>query len=121
MTCKLGKVSVAKNVCSQMVESVSISAASYVYLWFACVLCSGAVVTQFHAQVNSLTTQGYLLEGFINLWIPSMVRIFTSVWTGNLSQGFIDTFSVGSPPWTHPLISECSIVRAFRPENSPPD
>ena len=27
---------------------------------------------------NSLTTVGYLLEVFIKLWIPSMVRIFTS-------------------------------------------
>ena len=31
--------------------------------------------------VNSLTTVGYLLEVFIRLWIPSMVRIFTSAWS----------------------------------------
>ena len=31
--------------------------------------------------VNSLTTVGYLLEVFIGLWIPSMVRIFTSAWS----------------------------------------
>ena len=36
--------------------------------------------------------------------------------TGNLGQSFIDTFSVGSWPWTHPLISERSLVRALRPE-----
>ena len=30
---------------------------------------------------NSLTTVGYLLEVFIRLWIPSMVRIFTSAWS----------------------------------------
>ena len=68
-----------------------------------------AVVT-YMSPVNFLTNVGYLLEVFIRLWIPSMVRIFTSVWsysTGNLSQGFIDTFSVVSRPWTHPLISEC--------------
>ena len=29
---------------------------------------------------NSLTTVGYVLEVFIRLWIPSMVRIFTSAW-----------------------------------------
>ena len=41
--------------------------------------------------VNSLTTVGYLLDVFIKLWIPSTVRIFTSVWsgTGNLGQSFI--------------------------------
>ena len=32
-------------------------------------------------DVNSLTTVGYLLEVFIRLWIPSMVRIFTSAWS----------------------------------------
>ena len=42
--------------------------------------------------VNSLTTVGYLQEVFIKLWIPSMVRIFTSAWIGNLSQGFIRPF-----------------------------
>ena len=31
--------------------------------------------------INSLTTVGYLLEVFIRLWIPSMVRIFTSAWS----------------------------------------
>ena len=28
-----------------------------------------------------ITTVGYLLEVFIKLWIPSMVRIFTSTWS----------------------------------------
>ena len=32
-------------------------------------------------RFNSLTTVGYLLEVFIRLWIPSMVRIFTSAWS----------------------------------------
>ena len=31
--------------------------------------------------LNSLTTVGYLLDVFIKLWIPSMVRIFTSAWS----------------------------------------
>ena len=31
--------------------------------------------------VNSFTTVGYLLEVFIKLWIPCMVRIFTSAWS----------------------------------------
>ena len=30
---------------------------------------------------NSLTTVGYLLDVFIKLWIPSMLRIFTSTWS----------------------------------------
>ena len=30
---------------------------------------------------NSLTTVGYLLELFIRLWIPSLVRISTSAWS----------------------------------------
>ena len=30
---------------------------------------------------NSLTTVGYLLEVFIKLCIPSMVRTFTSAWS----------------------------------------
>ena len=71
-------------------------------------------------QFNSLTTVGYLLEVFIMLWIPSMVRIFIfclKARTGNLSQGFIDIFSVGSQPWTR----ERSIVRALQPENAPQD
>ena len=34
------------------------------------------------SNVNSLTTTvGFLLEVFIMLWIPSMVRIFTSAWS----------------------------------------
>ena len=32
-------------------------------------------------HINSLTTVGYLLVVFIKLWIPSMVRIFTSAWS----------------------------------------
>ena len=40
---------------------------------------------------------------------------------GNLSQGFIDTFSMGSQPWTHPLIGKHPIVSILRPENAPPD
>ena len=32
-----------------------------------------------------------------------------------------DTFYVGSQPWTHPLISKHSVVRALRPENAPLD
>ena len=32
-------------------------------------------------QLNFLTTVGYLLEVFIRLWIPSLVRISTSVWS----------------------------------------
>ena len=32
-------------------------------------------------SINSLTTVGYLLDVFIKLWIPSMVRIFTSAWS----------------------------------------
>ena len=35
----------------------------------------------FVPSLNSLTTVGYLLEVFIRLWIPSMVRIFTSAWS----------------------------------------
>ena len=31
--------------------------------------------------LNSLTTVGYLLEVFIGLWIPSMVRTFTFAWS----------------------------------------
>ena len=34
-----------------------------------------------HFSLNSLTTIGYLLDVFIKLWIPSMVRIFTSAWS----------------------------------------
>ena len=34
-----------------------------------------------YLMVNSLTTVGYLLDVFIKLWIPSMVRIFTSAWS----------------------------------------
>ena len=71
--------------------------------------------------INSLTTVGYSLEVFIRQWMPSMVRLLLGASTRNLSQGFIDTFSVGSRPWTHPLISEHSIVRTLRPENAPPD
>ena len=32
-------------------------------------------------SLNFITTVGYLLEAFIRLWIPSMVRIFTSAWS----------------------------------------
>ena len=36
-------------------------------------------------ELNSLTTVGYLLDVFIKLfiklWIPSMVRNFTSAWS----------------------------------------
>ena len=31
--------------------------------------------------VNSFTTVGYLLAMFIKLWIPCLVRIFTSAWS----------------------------------------
>ena len=31
--------------------------------------------------VNSLTSVGYLLEVFIGLWIPSLIRISTSAWS----------------------------------------
>ena len=48
------------------------------------------------AIVNSLTTVDYLLEVFIRLWIHPMVRVFTSASTENLSQSFMDTFSVSS-------------------------
>ena len=41
----------------------------------------------------------------------SIFSLLLGASTGNLSQSFIDTFSVGSWPWTHPLISEHSIVR----------
>ena len=69
-------------------------------------------------EINSLTTVGYLLEVFIKLWnLPwSIFSLLLRASTGNLSQGFFDTFSVSSRPWTHPLISERSIVRARRPE-----
>ena len=72
---------------------------------------------------STSTSISVLLEVFIRLWIPSMVRVFLLLGTstGNLSQSFTDTFSVGSRPWTHPLISEHSIVRALRPENAPLD
>ena len=74
------------------------------------------------ALFNSLTTVGYLLEVFIKVWIPwSVFSLLLGASTGNLSQSFIDIFSVGSRPWTHPLISEHSIVRALRPEIVPPD
>ena len=56
------------------------------------------------------------MEVFIKLW--SVLSLLLGASTGNLSQGIIDTFSVGSQPWTHPLISEHSIVRALRPENA---
>ena len=51
----------------------------------------------------------------------SVFSLLLGASTGNLSQSFINTFSVGSRPWTHPLISEASIVRTLRPENAPPD
>ena len=73
---------------------------------------------------NSLTTIGYLLEVFIKLWIYlpwSIFSLLLGASTRNLSQGFFDTFSVSSRPWTHPLINERSIVRALRPENAPLD
>ena len=61
-----------------------IFACSYVALWEGkyhnC--CIGKTVPGgIYFTVNSLTTVGYLLEVFIRLWIPSMVRIFTSAWT----------------------------------------
>ena len=34
-----------------------------------------------YADFNSLTTVGYLLDVFIKLWIPSMIRTFTSAWS----------------------------------------
>ena len=34
-----------------------------------------------YSSINSLTTVGYLLDVFIKLWIPSMVRIFTYAWS----------------------------------------
>ena len=34
-----------------------------------------------NVPLTLLTTVGYLLEVFIRLWIPSMVRIFTSAWS----------------------------------------
>ena len=71
---------------------------------------------------NSLTTIGYLLEVFIRLWKPSLVRISTSAWSQhrNLSQSFTDTFSAGSWPLPHQLINDHSIVRALWPENAFP-
>ena len=49
--------------------------------------------------INSLTTVGYLLEvlsyGYL-LW--SVFSLLLGASTGNLSEGFIDTFSVGSRP-----------------------
>ena len=62
--------------------------------------------------VNSLTV-GYLLEVFIGLWIPSIWSVFSLLLrdsTGNLSQGFIDTFPVGSRPWTHPQACQVSRI-----------
>ena len=46
---------------------------------------------------------GYLLDVFIKLWIPSMVYFhLLGASTGNWSQSFINPFSLGSRPWTHP-------------------
>ena len=39
----------------------------------------------------------------------------------NLIHSFLQKFFAGSWPWPHPLITECSIVRAFQPENVLPD
>ena len=38
-------------------------------------------IREINLVVKGLTTVGYLLEVFIRLWIPSMVRIFTSAWS----------------------------------------
>ena len=89
-------------------------------LFWINITCTLLVFMFYHTvwDVNSLTTVGYLPEVFIRLWIPSMVHIFTSARSQHWK---LETFSVGSWPWTHPLISECSIVRALRPENAPLD
>ena len=53
----------------------------------------------FYTFLNSLRTIGYLLEVFIELWgyLPwSVFSLLFGASTGNLSQSFIDTFSVGS-------------------------
>ena len=39
----------------------------------------------------------------------------------NLIHSFLRKFFAGSWPWSHPLITERSIVRALQPENAPPD
>ena len=75
-------------------------------------------------QFNSLTTIGYLLEVFIRLWIPSMHGLYIHFCLEIVLETWLKallTFSVGSWPCAHPLISERSIVRALQPENAPPD
>ena len=39
------------------------------------------IASEKNSWFNSLTTIGYLLDVLIKLWIPSMVRIFTSGWS----------------------------------------
>ena len=86
----------------------------------SCSTDNGVQITKTETEItkiiNSLTTIGYLLDAFIKLWI-----LLLEASTGNLSQSFINPFSVGSRPWTHPLISERSIVKALRPQNAPLD
>ena len=53
------------------------------------------------------------------LWLYFHLCLEVSI--GNLSQSFLEAICVGSWPWPHPLISELSMVWAFRPANTPLD
>ena len=91
-------------------------------LIFSCKLSNPLLLRNQAWYVNSLTTVGYwrclLSYGYLP-WFIFFLLLGAS--TENLSQGIINIFSVGSRPWTHPLTSEHSIVRALRSENAPLD
>ena len=75
-------------------------------------------------HINPLTTVGYLLEVFIRPWIPSFIRISSGfylelaleTWVKALLAHSLRVHALG-----YTLTSECSIVRALRPDNAPPD